>query len=201
MISRLLPIAGYYKPKPAIALPSKGDLQLGYFGRVQAADFIDGPALLSALSIGALGWWNVPSSEWLKFALGGKTLYVPRGCLARYVSYNQIQGQGLTGRSVTVRGKQYTVRLLTDSEWTTLMPRVTAGGGNGGTGVWDTYTFPEISQSSAGGFNRVGTLTSTTVDGKAVTRALATNVQQSSLAVKAMVSDFLGWRPVLELVG
>jgi hypothetical protein len=145
-----------------------------------------------------VGSWNIFTSEWLKFAYKGKTLYMPRACVTRTFSYNQLQNQFLTaGLPITVNGKTYKVRLITTEEWSDLIPRVTVTA-SGGQGDWDNYTFVQISEGSGGVSDRVGTLTASTLDGKAIYRAAVTNINNTQTAVKSIVSTLIGWRPVLE---
>ncbi|MCK9529062.1 MAG: hypothetical protein M0R77_00645 [Gammaproteobacteria bacterium] len=67
---------------------------------------------------------NNKDSGWLKVTLNNKELYVAKKNVRRNVTLSQLNAANLvTGnRTVTVRGVNYRIRLLTASEWVSLFP-------------------------------------------------------------------------------
>jgi hypothetical protein len=99
-----------------------------YLGLVTAANFITGDALASAIGLTAGASVN-SASDWMKFSLDGKTLYLPKLHLRHTVSWDSLYQRGavygtadtgkyptdtpvLQNRTVTIAGKVYKVRLL-----------------------------------------------------------------------------------------
>lgn len=108
-----------------------GDEQLGYFGEVTAASFITGADLASAFGYTEGVVEDDITTPWLKFAFGGKVLYVAKRPLRSNMNWNGLNtlGMVLGTATIVVGGKTYKVRLLTGtntagSEWNELMYRV-----------------------------------------------------------------------------
>jgi hypothetical protein len=106
-----------------------GDAQLGYYGTLTNTDmFRGGPDAAGLIGLGA-GTPINQTTDWLKFAYQGKTLYVPKMPLRRDVSWNDIYAAGAVygvsgvgnfpatpnvaqNRTVTIDGRTFLVRLF-----------------------------------------------------------------------------------------
>ena len=122
--------------------PSHGDNEAGYYGTVDAVDFIDGPTLASDIGLTAGTAYN-DDTPWLQFAWNGGIVMVPQKPLRHSISWDQIDAEdavyGGTGAPiVTINVEDYKVRLFRvanvdpvsyslvgsefwDSEWNKLM--------------------------------------------------------------------------------
>lgn len=83
---------------PVVGVPGPqtlqfGTSQLGYFGRVNSADMLQGtdPATMVGLTQGTA---INSTTEWLKFAYQGKTLFIPKMPIRRDVSFSAIYAVG-----------------------------------------------------------------------------------------------------------
>lgn len=105
-----------------------GDLNAGYYGVVESADFITGDALASAVGLTA-GTSSNSNTQWMKFALDQKTVYIPKRLIRQTVNWQDlyaagvVYGDGTNGANpvgatrlqnvqVTIGGKTYKVRLM-----------------------------------------------------------------------------------------
>ncbi len=108
-----------------------GDLDAGYYGIVQASEFVTWDGLISALGVTLNTKTTQTSQPWLKFAHKGKTLYMPREPIGT-ISWNSLYLAGLVYgvdgvgpreyntqtatnqlRTITVANSQFKVRLPT----------------------------------------------------------------------------------------
>ncbi len=105
-----------------------GDTTAGFYGEVPAVDFITGGDLATAVGLSA-GTLQHDTTPWLKFALDGKTLFVPQKPIRYSLAWENIyqvgavygiEGFGVTpsggsidqGTTVNIGGLDYRVRLL-----------------------------------------------------------------------------------------
>ncbi len=105
-----------------------GNVTAGFYGEVPAADFITGGDLATAVGLSA-GTLQHDTTPWLKFALDGKTLYIPQKPIRYNLSWGSIYQAGVVygidgfgsnpsgtsvdqGKTVTIGGQTYRVRLL-----------------------------------------------------------------------------------------
>ena len=213
MIGKLFPASGF-KPTPEI-LPEPGlvfgDNQLGYYGRVSSDKLITGDALaaLCGLTVGTVITGH-STADWLKFAYGGKTLYVASLNYRNFISYNALNTkQMVAGKTVVINGKQYIVRLLTGgeraggagSEWNDLIYQVVPTA-PGPLPKWDTFTQDEIIAiaRSPGGKGASWTNSSySSQPSSRVVRGDRTIADYDWYSPTLSVNN-LAWRPVLELI-
>ena len=103
--------------------------EVGYYGEVAAADFFTGAELASLLNV-TQGNLQNSDTDWFKFSIDGKVLFVPKRTIRHSISWNHLYSRGLvygtddngvapTGtptnqlRVVSKDGFDYKVRLLT----------------------------------------------------------------------------------------
>jgi hypothetical protein len=140
MISRLLQGAGSYEPRipvdyglgPSIILA--GNENLGYFGQVAPIEVIQSNDLATLVGYGQGTAIPDADPQWLKFIDNGKILYVAKRPLRYNVNVEGMQAVGIrTGKIVTIKGRQFKVRLLTGGN----ADPATASGGE-----WDRLIYP-----------------------------------------------------------
>lgn len=195
-----------------------GTMDHGWFGEVSASDFITGPNLAKAVGMG-LPFPN--PSDWLKFALNGKVLYVAMKVLSIRISWAQLNNAGLVfgQKTVVVNNETYKVRLLKGcgpvvnyyqytgfdvaithgSEWNRLMYHV-AGKPFGSAS--DILTSEGIAEGDWAQYTKDQLETTT---GSICQEADHANCYQRALShlhyfPKTDLAYSSGWRPVLELV-
>ena len=133
----------------------------GYYGFVEAADFILGDALAANISLAA-GHAQFSDGGWLKFYVGpgasfnsGSSAYVvfiAKMNMRHSVSWDDINAVGAADGTATVGigGLTYSSRLVTgdcvDSEWNGLMYRV-----HSTDGTWDEYSNAELAIANYNG--------------------------------------------------
>lgn len=200
MFGKLFP-AGIFKPAPVVELPKFGDLQYGYYGRIEATEAVPFAKLRAAVP-GLGGVNNIIDSEWLKFAYKGKILLIPRACPVRNVS-RELVGSFGNGKPVSHNGKSYTIWIISggssavdDSEYTRFLGPLVGGAGQP---RWDNYTFADIAQSNLANKAPVGTVTANISGGQGVVRGRTGAMTWSTHPNNSVAID-LGWRPVLELI-
>lgn len=168
-----------------------GDAQLGYYGLVKGVDFL---TLAEAVSISGINFGGnnpaVGADDWFKFAYQGKILYVAKQPLRSNMSRDQLGGKSLLdGKTVTVRGKQYSMKSMIFAEWQALMYHVHADHPNSTT-PWASLSTEEM------GLNYCGTITRT------ASQAIGyQSITQSGNITSSLVAATRGWRPMLELIG
>ena len=200
MFGKLFP-AGIFKPAPVVELPKFGDLQYGYYGRIEATEAVPFAKLIAAVP-GLGGVNNIIDSEWLKFAYRGKILLIPRACPVRNVSRSTVTSF-TNGKQVTHNGKSYHIWMISggssavdDSEYTRFLGPLV---GAAGQPRWDTYTFADITQSNLANKSPIGTVTANLSGTLGVIRGRTAAMSWSTHPVGSVAVD-LGWRPVLELI-
>lgn len=173
MIEQLLTINRQATLAPGPQTLIAGDLQLGYYGRVPASQFVTGSTLAALVSLTA---GNVIAAndavDWFKFAFKGKTLYTPMKALRNNVSYQNFAAAKIVNDNtmITLKNKKFIVRLMRgsntypytgannsydppeayQSEYDQLMYRVCVDNPSRNAPTWATYTQTEL------GFNGVG---------------------------------------------
>lgn len=103
--------------------------EIGYYGEIPASDFFTGAELASLLNV-TQGTLQNSNTDWFKFSIDGKTLFVPKQTIRHSISWDHLYSRGLvygtddngiapTGtptnqlRVVSKDGFDYKVRLLT----------------------------------------------------------------------------------------
>jgi hypothetical protein len=155
MNSRLLQVAGHFKPTPEGTKLLFGDLQLGYYGQISQAKLITPAELITQLGI-VQGSSINPDTSWMKFAYKGKTLFVAKQGIRQNLTHLYLQGRNVVNgsKTIVIQGKTYKVRLmkggatqnqagLDGSEWSQLMYRVCTEG-PGGLQKWDNIPHAEL---------------------------------------------------------
>ncbi|MCK9234847.1 MAG: BspA family leucine-rich repeat surface protein [Gammaproteobacteria bacterium] len=102
-----------YKHLKYRTLNKEGTRGAGFFGEVQVTDLIDGADLATQMGLTAGVAINT-DSNWLKFYLDGKIMYVAKKNFRTNLSWIDLENAGLTGsgRVVEVAEQQYKSRLL-----------------------------------------------------------------------------------------
>lgn len=90
-----------------------GDLTKGWYGEIQASNFITGDALASDMGFSDGTAYN-SDAGWLKFSLDSKTLYIAKKPFRYGISWDQINAVNLVygGRTIVINGLTYKVRLI-----------------------------------------------------------------------------------------
>lgn len=219
MNGRLIQGAGHYKPTPEGTKLLFGDLQLGYYGQISQAKLITPVDLTTLVGLTAGSPIN-PTSNWLKFAYKGKTLFVSKQMIRQGCSHIALQAKLLvTGnKTIVIQGKSYKIRLmkggltqnqagLDGSEWNQLMFRVCPTG-PGALQKWDNISHAELQTITPYSTFTTGDTWQTQeypING-------GFNVNQVRGRISIAADTYLdtgnentypwaGWRPVLELVG
>lgn len=178
-----------YAMLPGEADPVKGTTTRGFFGEVSAEDLISGGDLCDMLGI-TDGTLINSDIGWLKFARDSKQLFVAKRAIRHSISWNHINDKGAVygDAAITIGGVKYAVRLLSTTEWSSLIVRVHT------TGAWGIYTDTELLVASGDGRY---TWTSTANGSYRVSRG-GSSVSYSSYYNPSIAYAYCGFRPVLE---
>lgn len=178
-----------------------GDSQLGYYGEIPASQLIDGISL--ANSIGLSQGTPINNDQgWLKFSHLGKILYIAKKPMRKSASWNSISTAGAADgtKTVTIANKTYKVRLLTGSaagEFDTLIYRTHKNGGK--LPAFDKFSSADLGLGSSGA--AFYTLCQEIMFGVPTWRIARNDVPSSHTnVVTDDTADYVGWRPVLELI-
>lgn len=180
----------------------RGTPWLGYYGEWSAQDLISGSMLAQMVGLGTDAIIN-PDSEWLKFQLEGRILYVAKRPIRNNVSYSMLRQLSIVNgeRVVTIGEDTFKVRLLSgtdadDSEWNRLMYRVSVNDPT--KTLWEEFSDDElgVNVKNKGEITISRSLSGDSYYGRG--RYGITTIQPVS---QATVATSTGWRPVLELVG
>lgn len=179
-----------------------GNSQLGYFGEIPASQFIDGVSLAAAIGLTQGIAYN-NEQPWLKFSHLGKILYIPKKPIRHSTSWNALNvlGAALGGKQILIRGQTYKVRLMTGTnggEFDTLMYRVHA----------NSNLIPKFASFSSDdlnmGYNNgkgYYNYCQEVMNAVPSWRIARHDVPSSHTNISVEETyDYLGWRPVLELV-
>lgn len=174
--------------------------QIPYKGLVAAASFIT-PSALSTLVSYSTGTLMDDATPWMHFIEDdGKEVYVAQKAIRDKCTRTSLNTAGLgntaNGKTVTIGGKQYKCRLLTEAEWNRYMYGVY---NNGTVSVntlnWASYTNAQLTVCGggviAGGLSH--TYDGTTRGYPNISTAWATNDGSPGTSGYA-------WRPILELI-
>lgn len=204
-----------------------GKRAIPFLGEVASADFITGNALAAAIGLGGGTAMNV-NGGWLKFhdPVDNKVKYISKMPIRRNISWNRLNELGAVSGSkeIVISGKTYKVRLINGlreggsggantydsfvthtSEWNRLMYHVsgkpfaraqtTLASEGIEEGDWAQYTETELGLAA---YNGVGT--STLCRESSIPYRGKYGVSYLNYSAAAASDDFLGWRPLLELV-
>lgn len=215
-------LGGTLGPGSDVAI-NQVDVNNVYYGTVPAEDLITGTALATMLNFTA--GIEHANTEWFKFGLDGKIIYLPRRPLRHSLDWSQIAAANLVygQRTVTIGGNRFIVRLIKgdtvdptprkdytssahwndESEWGRTLTRLAAPA-YGGNGIWGNYNAVDLDVTS-------GTAGSTWAQETASADPTKHVVRGSSSAGVAFFATrgdgltamllYRSWRPVLELVG
>lgn len=188
-----------------------GDSQLGWFGLVPAADFINVIGLVSQL--GSTDGINTnQTTPWMKFAHQGRVLYIPQ----KPIQYNNIWrdfyrlGLVYGSRRVVIQDREYIVRLIKGSdndpfvsvggEWNDLMYRVSDyNSGLSPEEKWANFTVVDLAIAN-NVYGQGNWCQETDASGYGLVRGPNNVGAYSTHAKGGSRSNYRGWRPVLELV-
>jgi hypothetical protein len=191
-----------------------GDDQLGWYGEVEAADFITGSALAMAVGLSAGYPIGDDTTPWLGFNHQGRRLFVAKRGLRHSIDWNTLNSLGIVFGTTTVQIGEHTykVRLITGGntnpstaaggEWNDLLFRVSAEDPLGlGADLWADYTAADlgVGQDNPTVFKGTtcqeyhGSTSSVVIRG-------FYDVNYYGSAQPTLSSSSYVWRPVLELV-
>jgi len=200
---------------------------LPFMGEVAASDFIRGDALAVAIGLTAGTVMNADAG-WLKFKdpIDNKTKYISKMPIRYGASWNALNSIGAVNGSklVDIAGKTYRVRLIEGlrpggsgesdmydppathgSEWNRLMyhvsgkpfhnVRTTLASEGIEEGDWAQYTEAELGFVA---YNGIGTYT--LCKESSIPYRGSYGVSYLNYSVRTASSQYMGWRPLLELV-
>lgn len=102
-------------PVPGPQTIQTGNTAQGFYGEVAAGDFITGSALATMVGLTA-GTLINDTTNWLKLAYQGKTLFIPKLCIRQSVSWTQMNAAGVvrpeSNKRVIIGGQTFLVRLM-----------------------------------------------------------------------------------------
>lgn len=186
----------------------------GFYGEVLAAELIDGVDLAAELGLTS-GTAQFPGEPWLKFVDRGRVIFVAKKIYRHSISWNQINsvGAALGETLIEIGSDTYMVRLMSGGnddpatgpggEWNRLIyPIHIADPNNQGWNI--NYEHSDLilgSAYSSNGFNS-WCRDSTVSDGSMrICRGSNAGLTQYSVVTNLNdVRNYMGWRPVLELV-
>ncbi len=202
-----------------------GTYEHGYYGEVPASDFITGNQLINLTGL-VVGAPINSNTNWLKFSLDNKTLYVTKLPILNFVAYQDLELKDLVlgNRQLIIKNSVFKVRLLKGlptgtyssqtgydlpstygSEWNRLMYHVSASPNNGtmtsegiAVGDWAQFSNGELGLNS----NQTPATICQEKVGSANYISRSTTNNLSYIATGGISGRYtnLGWRPVLELV-
>lgn len=229
MIEQLLTINRQATLAPGPQTLIAGDLQLGYYGKFPASQFVTGSVLAALVSLTAGTAISANDSvDWLKFAFKGKTLYVPMKALRNNISYQNLTAAKIVNDNtmITVKNKRFIVRLMRgsntypytgannsydppeayQSEYDQLMYRVCVNNPARNTPNWDTFTQAQLGfQGASIGGQQLCMESSTPsnggtgIVGRGDTGSAANSFMGMFCPPVGQADADRGWRPVLEL--
>jgi hypothetical protein len=175
-----------------------GNLTLGFYGEIPAANFITGDLLATKIGMAAgAGAKRYSNEPWLKFAYQGKTLYVAKKHVRVAITWDSLNGLGSVfgQKTVVIGDKTYKVRILTGNagfEFDKLFERVHRSGTV--TPKFADYLAEDLDMGP------IYSLCQETVT-LSTWSAIRNNIPSGvSTQPKNTTGTNVGWRPVLELV-
>lgn len=90
-----------------------GDSRTGYYGTLSSSELITGDALASLVGLTA-GTSQYSNTDWLKYSLDGKTVFVSKKNIRNSVSWDHLNAVNVVNnsRTITIQGEQYRIGLL-----------------------------------------------------------------------------------------
>ncbi len=174
-----------------------GDSNYGFYGEVSATDFISGDNLANLIGLTA-GTAQNSDAGWLKVVDNSKMLLIGKKTFRHTISWDNINSvNAVFGRVVIIDSVRYILRLLSTTEWDRFMyPLHTSHPNNAQN--WANYSDSDLLVHSSYG-NGSYSWTSTPQSSNRVRRG-GTGVTYSSPNTPSDVSNYSGWRPVLEFL-
>lgn len=191
--------------RPRVELPGVGDMELGFYGFVQPADFVKASEIPFDRPTGYSILPDADSVPWMKFAYRGKVLYVAQKALYSNVAWNAWNSLGMVfgSHEITLGGKQYKVRLLAGGP----LADVPA---NSGYNEWEDLLYPMNNGTWASlppsqfGFttarNGYWNHTQSSLSISNILSAGGTTMSGRGSTPKSNLNQMYGHRPVLELI-
>lgn len=197
-----------------------GGRNINYQGLLATADLVDPLTVANALNLTA-GTRANEDAGWLHFNLDGKTLYVAKKPFRTGLSWNSLNAvDALVGnKTINIGGKVYKIRVLKgikgttnvdhngydlpithDSEWNRLMYPITTFIPESQEGPNQAnFSITELGLDSTddGRYN----ICQETGDASTACTRGTFKVSYSAFSARSDNSGYMGWRPVLELVG
>jgi hypothetical protein len=166
-----------------------GDMAGGYFGVVDAVDFISGEDLCAAIGLTA-GTLQNSDAGWLKYASDNQILYVAKKTFRHTISWNDINAKGAVWgeKLVQIGNHIFACRLLSSAEWNKLIYPVHAN-----YGTWASFSDVELNITGNGGYTWTSTPSGLS---NRIFRGYS-SVEYSNANIPSTVDSGRGFRPVL----
>lgn len=172
-----------------------GDSSYGFYGEVSSEDLISGNDLASLIGLTA-GTAQNSDAGWLKVVDKNKMLLIAKKTFRHTISWDNINAvNGVFGRTISIDGVKYVLRLLSTTEWDRFMYPLHVDHPNG-VPNWANYTNTDLGVVTGNGR---ATWTSTPSSSSRVDRGYS-SVTNSSVTPPSNESSSYGWRPVLEVL-
>lgn len=174
-----------------------GDAVTGYYGTYTSGEVITGSELASLVGLTA-GSVKNNTGNWLGFSHQNKKLLIAQTPRRYNVSWNHLNARGLmAGKVVNVQGRNFICRLITGSEWTNLLYRVS----DERKGVWARFSEQQLGVGAVSGSGRASITAEAGQTSTVGVHRGETGISTIyNLLVKSASHENNGWRPVLELV-
>ncbi|MHB7978925.1 hypothetical protein CF067_00925 [Clostridium sporogenes] len=154
--------------------------------------------------------WNTPSDPsraitWAYIKDGNKQIYISTKVLVTNVSYNELNAQGMIyGTPVIIDGKEYKLRVLTETEWIAIVRNLNSISGlpqPTTEDLTDTNTYGQLDGKHNEVWNWWGIWTTCdkVIEGSAMERGFA-GVNKVTYISTSDAYPEIGWRPVLERI-
>lgn len=174
-----------------------GDSSYGFYGEVSSEDLISGDDLAILIGLSA-GTAQNSDSGWLKVVDKNKMLLIAKKTFRYTISWDNINAvNGVFGRTISIDGVKYVLRLLSTTEWDRFMYPLHTDHPSGSS-VWANYSDCDLLVHNSCG-NGSYSWTSTPQSSSRVFRG-GTGVSYSYSNPPSTANVNYGWRPVLEFL-
>lgn len=172
-----------------------GTTDYGFYGEVSSADFISGDDLANLIGL-TTGISQNSDAGWLKVVDKNKMLLIAKKTFRHTISWDNINAvNGVFGRTISIDGVKYALRLLSTTEWNRFMYPLHVDHPNG-VPNWANYSNCDLLVHNSCGKGSYS-WTSTPQSSARVRRGNL-GVAYSDSGTPSSVYISYGWRPVLE---
>jgi hypothetical protein len=198
-----------------------GDEVAGFFGEVPVSELINGTQLASSIGL-ASGISQFENEPWLKFIIDGRIVYYAKKSYRHSLSWDNIKNAGGVGdKQIQVGDFLFSVTLPKgrnpdlaipfaggedtasshNSEWNRLMYKVSASDPPSQSGPnWAAYSDLDLNINYNGGKNNGTWCQESSINTSTRVQRGSGGVSTISHHASSNTSNFLCWRPVLELM-